>query len=412
MFPFTRHQLAAYSPLSATSLVAAFARRTLHGREEVERAQSLVAAEFEAERAVLVDSGCSALTLAIELALSTSGSQRTVAIPAFQCFEVATAAVAVDCAITLYDIDPVSLGPDLESLERALRLGARAVVIAPLYGVPVNWEAVVALTNKYGAVPIEDAAQANGAEWNGRRLGSLGPLSVLSFGRGKGWTGGGGGALLLRGETAISQSIAHAPITDPSATREWRVVAIAMIQLMFGRPSLYGVPAAVPALGLGETHYHEPSPATTIASFSAALMRRTLDASLSEAAARRQHAAHWMSSLPRNLLNGAPPVLPRSTAGYLRFPLRIQADAAHLVATDASRRAGIARSYPRPLGDLPAVMPRLVESSAQYPGAVALARELITLPTHSLLTDSDREVIVALTTRWASAGAAVSAPRL
>jgi len=366
-----------------------------------------VAAEFLAAGAVLVDSGRSALQMAIGIAMPQPAARRIVALPAFQCFEVATAAVGADCDIALYDIDPATLAPDLESLERALRLGASAVVIAPLYGLPVNWDAITGLTSRYGTMAIEDAAQANGAEWNGRPVGSLGELSIVSFGRGKGWTGGGGGALLFRGKTAIALSGVRSQVAEVSLKRETRAVAATLLQLLFGRAILYGIPASIPSLGLGETHYHPPSPITNTAVFSAALMRRTLGAARREWAIRRQNAAQWHNDVGRELLKGVPAVLSGGTAGYLRFPMRVRAEAARDAATIAARRAGIARSYPIPLGNLPAVAPRLVEPGTRFPGAEALARELVTLPTHSRLTARDRDVILALCAGWTSTCAAL-----
>ena len=79
-----------------------------------------------------------------------------------------------------------------ESLERALKRGAGVVVVAPLCGIPVDWDRVGRCLAPYGALAVEDAAQGHGAEWRGLPLGGLGTLSVLSFARGKGWTGGRG----------------------------------------------------------------------------------------------------------------------------------------------------------------------------------------------------------------------------
>src|SRR5439155_325596 len=96
-------------------------------------------------------------------------------------------------------VHPPLPSPELDSLTAALTAGARLVVVTSLYGVPVQWRAVLECAAAVGAAVIEDAAQGFGASWLGRPLGSLGAVSVLSFGRGKGWTGGRGGALLARG---------------------------------------------------------------------------------------------------------------------------------------------------------------------------------------------------------------------
>lgn len=380
-----RHQLAAYSPLSVAALLRG-ARESLGGGGDIDGARALVAREYSADNVLLVDSGRSALQVAIEVALSAGdpARSRVVALPAFQCYEVAAAAVGADCRIALYDVDPRTLAPDLDSLASVVRQSA-AVVIAPLYGIPVDWEAVSAVLNAAGAVPIEDAAQGHGGSWRGSRLGSLGSLSVVSFGRGKGWTAGGGGALCARGPIAKRLDGAFQP--GPPG-RGLRSFAITAIQWAAGRPSLYGIPASIPALGLGETRYHDPASPAPMSAFSAALLPGTLVAAREEGAARRRMAAVWRQRIPVHLRPGLIEVLDDAEPGYIRFPMRVNAASAGSVLRGESRRLGIAQTYPRTLGSLEAVIPRLVGRPAT-PGAHLLSQQLITLPTHSLLTEAD-----------------------
>ncbi len=190
-----RHQLPAYSPISARGIAAAL----LTSRDANQQLLSLLASQFEAAAVVLCSSGTHALQLVLDAARRRLGAETTVALPAFTCYDVATAAVAGRQPVVLYDIDPDTLAPDLDSVRAALRAGARIIVASPLYGIPVPWEPLADLAKEFGAIVIEDAAQGQGALWNGRPVGSLGELSVISFGRGKGWTGGGGGAVLMRG---------------------------------------------------------------------------------------------------------------------------------------------------------------------------------------------------------------------
>ena len=179
-----------------------------------------------------------------------------------------------------------------------------------------------------------------------------------------------------------------------------QVAAKALAQVVFGRPSLYGIPAAIPNLALGETRYHAPTSPARCTGFSASLLRRTFIAAAREAAVRRENAAHWKASLPAILSEGIPPVLAGATAGYLRFPLRLPKETTQRVGRGEETRMGIARSYPMPLGDLPAVAERLIDSTRPCPGARALSQELVTLPTHSGLTHHDRTRLIALAAAW------------
>ncbi|NIN10957.1 MAG: hypothetical protein GTN62_04420, partial [Gemmatimonadales bacterium] len=194
-----RHQLPAYSPISLAAIGSAtFRALGLLGDPRVGLSDYL-RERYAAEAVVLYGSGTEALVDALRIAGSIAGRRATVAIPAFNCFNVAAAAVAAEVPISFYDLDPSTLNPDWESLVDRMADGARVVVTAPLYGIPVDHDTLAESVAAYGAAVIEDAAQGFGAAWRGRPLGALGNISVVSFGRGKGWTGGRGGALLLRG---------------------------------------------------------------------------------------------------------------------------------------------------------------------------------------------------------------------
>ena len=377
-----RRQLPVYSPITFASLVRAFGsawgawssdpRGTLGG---------LLRDRYQADRVVLTGSGTQALTLALRLALAQRDAP--VAIPAFTCYDVATATVGAGCQVLLYDLDPQTLGPDWTSLESALEQGAGSMVVAYLYGVPVDWRRAQDLASRYGALLIEDAAQGMGGSWHGRRLGSLGSLSVLSFGRGKGWTGGRGGALLVRSEL-------------PSGVHELRyrsldelgVAAAAIAQWLLARPAVYGIPYRLPWLQLGKTRYRDPVPPRAMTRTAAALILETLGAAEQAAAGRRRVGERLMETTRRGAA-AEPIALPKSTTpGYLRFPCRVRSDRVRRQLLERLAGAGVAESYPLSLGHLRAVGDRL-NATRRTPGADALANELITLPTHSLLTDRD-----------------------
>src|SRR5207237_3967531 len=255
-------QLRACSPLPLKA-VWHTARRVFGSRRDSRpHVRDLLRALYAADDVVLTGTGTHALQMAIVAACRLAGKNLTVALPAFTCFDVATAAVGAGARIALYDVNPATLAPDLDSLRLTLSGGARIVVAAPLYGIPIDWEALEACAVDFGAVTIEDAAQGHGALWRDRPLGSLGRLSVLSFGRGKGWTSGSGGALFLRGGSDLSDRNEDTAeqLGEPDGLRECRVLLGMWAQSAFGHPSVYSLPAALPWLHLGETRYHDPEP--------------------------------------------------------------------------------------------------------------------------------------------------------
>jgi dTDP-4-amino-4,6-dideoxygalactose transaminase len=380
-----RHQLAVYSPIPVRAVSAAFAAALGFAGDSRDQLASLLRGEYDADEVLLCGSGTQALQVAIECARSDVGKDAIVALPAFSCFDVASAAVGAAARVALYDLDPLTLSPDLDSLQRVLAGGAKILVIAPLYGIPVDWDGVERLATQYGALLIEDAAQGHGARYRDKPLGSLGDLRVLSFGRGKGWTGGSGGAVLFRRSLrSPASSISAAPSAD------FRTAIGLKAQWALGRPSLYGLPRALPGLDLGETVYHPPREPTAMSSAVAAAVLATREESLREAE-RRRGSAVWLrehiADQPalHEIVSSAGP---ESSPGYLRFPLLASEGIAGF--GDSASRLGIAPSYPMGLSGLSQLAPFVVEGEPRWPGAGRLVDQLVTLPVHSLLSSQDR----------------------
>ena len=374
-----RYQLPVHSPLTAAAVWSA-----VRGGEPAGALETLVAERFGAERVALVDSGTTALALALRLAVPDGGP---VALPAYACYNLATAADAAPHRVLLYDVDLRTLGPDESSVERVLRAGARAVVVAPLYGMPVAMDGISARCRASGVALIEDAAQHAGARWNGKPVGGFGDLSVISFGRGKGVTAGRGGALLARGARWVT-AVAEAE-GGVGAARGWLGdVAKLKAQWLFARPSLYVVPASLPFLGLGETVYHRPWPAEGMSRAARGALGETWGGEGAEVAGRRRNAARLLDALRRSTRGFTPvPPVAGGEPGYLRLPVRAAGPV--VAGIERARRLGVMPGYPKALVDLPGFGERVANRGEAFPGARALVRELITLPTHSLLGEAD-----------------------
>ena len=378
-----------YAPVPARALgAAAWAARSRSG-PPTESDLAPLRAHYPTRGIIITDSGTSALTLALRASLTLpergERGRRWVALPAYCCPDVATAAVGAGFRIILYDVDPATLGPDPVSLRRALERGATHVVATHLFGRLVDVPAVRVLADTYGATVIEDAAQHAGGSWQGVRGGALASWSVLSFGRGKGLNAGGGGALLYDGGVPE-------PVPPPSLAPWWRsvrVVLTASAGELLAHPSAYWLPAAIPALHLGDTVYHPPRPVTGPAAANLALLAATLTSEPRVLAERQRIDAwyrHHLEDRPDVILAPQPPA---AQSGALRFPVRLPIDFAKRLV-----RLGVARSYPRTLADYPALAGHIEGSHDPLPGAFSLATSLHTLPTHALMSDAERGALV------------------
>lgn len=112
---------------------------------------------------------------------------------------VATANVilAVGASPVFVDIDPHTRNIDLDAVEAAVTPRTRAIMPVYLSGLPVDMDRLYAIAAKHGLRVIEDAAQAIGSRWRGRRIGSFGDLASFSFQANKNITTIEGGCLVL-----------------------------------------------------------------------------------------------------------------------------------------------------------------------------------------------------------------------
>jgi dTDP-4-amino-4,6-dideoxygalactose transaminase len=381
-----RHQLPVLSPIEVSAIVGAVGPALAGTAAPLLAVSSAVRERYGASAVALTDSGTSALVIALRLAAGRGG---TVAYPAYGCVDLAAAAERAGVKVRLYDVDPRTLGADLDSLRSTLRRGVDAVVAVHLFGYPADVPAIIALAGEHGVNVIEDAAQGASGTLRNVPLGGLGPLSVLSFGRGKGTSGGNGGALLAvnpRWNRAVTD--AAAGLGRPRAG--WGDLTVATAQWMLGRPSIYGIPAGIPSLHLGEMVYHPAGEPKSLSTAAAALVRRALRAAAEEVKARRRNAERLLGvarAAERLSVVGAEA---GAEPGYLRFPVLDAAGRA------AAVRLGVLRPYPGTLCDQGVLVPLLHPGETAGPGAEELGRRLFTLPTHSRLMPSDFEKLA----RW------------
>jgi dTDP-4-amino-4,6-dideoxygalactose transaminase len=340
--------------------------------------------EYGARAVLLADSGTSALALALRLA--GQAAPGPAALPAFSCYDIASAADAAGVSFLLYDLDPTTLAPEPESLSKALGRGATAVVVVHLFGVPVDLAQVRNAMSAAPAILVEDAAQAVGAVIGDRPAGAHGQLAVLSFGRGKGTTGGRGGALLVHDPRLVDGCIAlESELTE---TRDSAAGGL-IVQWALARPAVYTVPLSLPFLRLGETVYHAPARPGRMGRFGMGVLARTQVLAAAEATVRRMHAARLLTAATS--VPGVRVYPPRRGAqpGYLRFPLLLPPHAVAAGRTSEARRLGIWPSYPQSLADLPRFGERRLNREDDFPGARTLAERLVTLPVHSQLRPDD-----------------------
>jgi dTDP-4-amino-4,6-dideoxygalactose transaminase len=163
------------------------------------------AAYCGAEDAVGVNSGTSALHLAL-LAAGVGPGDEVITVPFT--FVATAAAIHYAGATPVYvDIDPNTFNLDSAKLEAAITAKTRAVIPVHLYGQPADMDPIISIAKKHGLIVIEDAAQAHGAEYKGRRVGSLGDIACFSFYPGKNLGAYGEAGMITTGNPGYARRI-------------------------------------------------------------------------------------------------------------------------------------------------------------------------------------------------------------
>jgi dTDP-4-amino-4,6-dideoxygalactose transaminase len=150
---------------------------------EVAALEEEYAAYCRVKHAVAVNSGTSALHLAL-LAAGVGRGDEVITVP-FTFVATAAAVYYSGARLVLVDVDPRYYNMDPNRIEAAITARTKAILPVHLYGQPADMGPLVEIARRRGLALIEDAAQAHGAEYQGRRCGSFGDLACFSFYPGK-----------------------------------------------------------------------------------------------------------------------------------------------------------------------------------------------------------------------------------
>ncbi len=307
-----------------------------------------------------VANGTDALILALKAAGIGPGDR--VATVAHTAVATVTAIVLAGAEPVLVDIEPGGFAMDPVSLQRTLAQvpGVRAVVPVHLYGIPANITDILAVAAQYGALVIEDCAQAHGAQVGAAAVGSFGVAGSFSFYPTKNLGALGDGGMVVSPDTALIERV--------RILREygWKSRYVSAVEGMNSR--LDAIQAAI---------------------LSARLPGLAADNARRCAIAARYDAG--LADLPLVL----PRVPPGTTPVWHQYVIRSQNRdglRAHLAA------AGIGTNihYPVPIHRQPAYAGRLIADPAGLGLTEAAAGEILSLPLYPQLPDRSVDRVIAV----------------
>lgn len=172
-----------------------------------EQFEQAFAAAHDAKHGVAVNSGTTALRLALMAADVEPGSE--VIVPAYTFIATASAAVEAGCIPVFVDIDPQTYNMNPQAIEQAISPRTAAIMPVHFAGRPADLDAIMDIARKRNLKVIEDAAQAWGASWNGKPVGAIGDAGCFSFQSSKNVNAGEGGILVTNDDLVAKFARSH-----------------------------------------------------------------------------------------------------------------------------------------------------------------------------------------------------------
>lgn len=173
--------------------------------EELERFESEFASYCEAKHCVGVDSGLSALELVLRAWGIGPGDEVITAANTFIATALAISNAGADPVLVDVDARTCNLNPD--AVRAAITSRTKAIIPVHLYGMPAEMDEIGAIANQHGLAVLEDACQAHGARYKGKRAGSLGHAAAFSFYPGKNLGAYGDGGAIVTNDAALAAQL-------------------------------------------------------------------------------------------------------------------------------------------------------------------------------------------------------------
>ena len=383
--------------------------------------------QFGVRHCFLVSSGKAALALSLLALKELSPDRDEVLIPSFTCYSVPSSIVRAGLHVRVCDVDLGTFDFDGDALGTVLAEASNEAKreAAPCAGVPVmavddsetsggrGCRRLLAIvpTHLFGYAAdvrrlrervtdpevaiVEDAAQAMGESNEGALAGTLGDIGVFSLGRGKAYSTIEGGIVLTNRDDlgcALRRRMDKLPRPSPAQIAGLMIKAVVL--LIFVHPWLFWIPRGLPFLKLGETLFEPDFPIRRMSAFQAGLASNWRPTLEMLRRARTEKVRQWISLLSPCEASGQVGFSKR-LKGLIRFPLFVRDVSKREALLRYSERngLGVMPSYPTSVDRIPELSK--VGGRGTTPVAERCARELVTLPTHSLVSLADMRKIAA-----------------
>jgi UDP-2-acetamido-2-deoxy-ribo-hexuluronate aminotransferase len=320
---------------------------------EVSELEEKLAAFVGAKYCITCANGTDALQIA-QMALGVGFGDEVIT-PGFTYIATAETVAVLGAKPVYVDVDPRTYNIDPQKIEAAITPKTKAIIPVSLYGQCADFDAINAIAAKYNLPVIEDAAQSFGAQYKGRYSCNLSTIACTSFFPSKPLGCYGDGGAIFTNDTELAKVIRQ--IARHGQDRRYHHIRI-------------GVNSRLDTL-------------------QAAILLPKLEIFAEEIQLRQQVAARYDALLNAANISTTPYIEPHNTSAYAQYTIRVSGREA---LQEKLKNAGIptAVHYPIPLNKQPAV----ADSTVHLPIGDEIAEQVLSLPMHPYLVESDLIAIV------------------
>lgn len=373
--------------------IAAGVSVIFEGEAAVRRLEDELKSFYQVRYCFAVSSGKAALALILEALHQIHPEKDEVLIPAYTCYSVPSAIIKAGFKVRLCDMAPGTLDFDFERIVEELE-NPRLLCVIPthLFGMPADVDRLNRLISLRDIFVLEDAAQAMGGGWNGKKIGTLGDVGLFSMGRGKAFSTVEGG-IILTDNDMVGRKLEKqlATIGREGAMDTLRLFLNAVALSILIHPRIYWLPKLLPFLRLGETHFTPSFPIRRLSPFQAGIAKNW-EAKINKLKAARSININKITSYgmkPAGALKGTMPDL-------IRYPvLAADKETKKAILRKSDRMGlGISDGYPDSIDGIYELQGLLGGNT--FPVAKDIAERLVTLPVHAYVGEVDVKSIMDL----------------
>ena len=330
--------------------------------DEVSELEREIANYCDARHAIGCNSGTDALIIALQ-ALDIGEGDEVITTP-FSFFATASSICRAGATPVFVDIDPETFNLDPQAVEEAITPRTRAIMPVHLFGQCCDMDALWRIAQKYELEIVEDACQAIGAEFQGRRTGVLGSVGCFSFFPTKNLGGAGDGGMMTT--------------DDPDLAQRLKCLRV------------HG--------DVGQYEHIEVGMNSRLDSLQAAVLRVKLKRLDDWSEARQRNADQYAEMFRREGILDTivlPKIGPNRRHVFNQYCIRVrQGHRDQMMQQLKARKIGCAVYYPKPL-HLQKCFKSLGYRPGQFPEAEAASRDILALPSYPELPANHQVRIVA-----------------